>query len=104
MGFGRDDSEWIKSDGPRPGPIRIGPVVVASFWTQTGGPFGRVVGAREMAASSPSRAARLAFAAAARSRAFASEAASALAEIKPGEVGIVSGIPKEHLRRRVMAE
>uniref|UniRef100_M1BXL6 NADH-ubiquinone oxidoreductase 18 kDa subunit n=2 Tax=Solanum TaxID=4107 RepID=M1BXL6_SOLTU len=31
-------------------------------------------------------------------RQFASEA---LVEIKPGEIGMVSGIPDEHLRRRV---
>ncbi|TKY55606.1 NADH dehydrogenase of ubiquinone iron-sulfur protein 4 [Spatholobus suberectus] len=28
--------------------------------------------------------------------------ANALVEIKPGEIGIVSGIPQEHLRRRVV--
>lgn len=32
-------------------------------------------------------------------RLFASDA---LAEIKPGEIGLISGIPREHLRRRVM--
>ncbi|PKA61553.1 NADH dehydrogenase [ubiquinone] iron-sulfur protein 4, mitochondrial [Apostasia shenzhenica] len=29
-------------------------------------------------------------------------ATDALVEIKPGEVGVVSGIPREHLRRRVI--
>ncbi|XP_010274399.1 PREDICTED: NADH dehydrogenase [ubiquinone] iron-sulfur protein 4, mitochondrial-like isoform X2 [Nelumbo nucifera] len=33
------------------------------------------------------------------SRSFSAEA---LVEVKPGEVGIVSGIPEEHLRRRVI--
>ncbi|KAL4353313.1 hypothetical protein GQ457_06G035470 [Hibiscus cannabinus] len=33
------------------------------------------------------------------SRAFSSDA---LVEVKPGEVGMVSGIPEEHLRRRVV--
>ena len=28
-------------------------------------------------------------------------ASDALVEIKPGEIGIVSGIPEEHLKRRV---
>lgn len=32
------------------------------------------------------------------SRTFSSDA---LVEVKPGEVGMVSGIPEEHLRRRV---
>ncbi|KAM0937733.1 putative NADH:ubiquinone reductase (H(+)-translocating) [Dioscorea sansibarensis] len=32
-------------------------------------------------------------------RSFASDA---LVELKPGEIGMVSGIPQEHLRRRVM--
>lgn len=32
------------------------------------------------------------------SRAFS---ADALVEVKPGEIGMVSGIPEEHLRRRV---
>uniref|UniRef100_A0A1S4B3I8 NADH dehydrogenase [ubiquinone] iron-sulfur protein 4, mitochondrial n=2 Tax=Nicotiana TaxID=4085 RepID=A0A1S4B3I8_TOBAC len=31
-----------------------------------------------------------------------SSSADALVEIKPGEVGMVSGIPQEHLRRRVI--
>ncbi|XP_051114745.1 NADH dehydrogenase [ubiquinone] iron-sulfur protein 4, mitochondrial [Andrographis paniculata] len=34
------------------------------------------------------------------SRTFATD--DALVEVKPGEVGIVSGIPQEHLRRRVL--
>ncbi|CAI9758480.1 unnamed protein product [Fraxinus pennsylvanica] len=34
------------------------------------------------------------------SRAFSTE--DALVEIKPGEVGLVSGIPEEHLRRKVL--
>ncbi|GAY33897.1 hypothetical protein CUMW_008630 [Citrus unshiu] len=33
------------------------------------------------------------------SRAFS---ADALVEVKPGEIGMVSGIPEEHLRRRVV--
>ncbi|XVE86987.1 hypothetical protein DITRI_Ditri18aG0079800 [Diplodiscus trichospermus] len=33
------------------------------------------------------------------SRTFSSDA---LVEVKPGEVGVVSGIPEEHLRRRVV--
>ncbi|KAA8522590.1 hypothetical protein F0562_013049 [Nyssa sinensis] len=33
------------------------------------------------------------------SRAFSTDA---LVELKPGEIGIVSGIPEEHLRRRVV--
>ncbi|XP_012846659.1 PREDICTED: NADH dehydrogenase [ubiquinone] iron-sulfur protein 4, mitochondrial-like isoform X2 [Erythranthe guttata] len=35
-----------------------------------------------------------------RSKAFSTE--DSLAEIKPVEIGIVSGIPQEHLRRRVL--
>ncbi|KAJ4838278.1 hypothetical protein Tsubulata_037834, partial [Turnera subulata] len=31
-----------------------------------------------------------------------SASADALVEIKPGEIGMVSGIPQEHLRRRVV--
>ncbi|PSR99915.1 NADH dehydrogenase [ubiquinone] iron-sulfur protein [Actinidia chinensis var. chinensis] len=31
-----------------------------------------------------------------------SSSSDALVEIKPGEVGIISGIPEEHLRRRVV--
>ncbi|KAK6939718.1 NADH dehydrogenase ubiquinone Fe-S protein 4, mitochondrial [Dillenia turbinata] len=31
-----------------------------------------------------------------------SSASDALVEVKPGEVGLVSGIPEEHLRRRVV--
>jgi NADH dehydrogenase (ubiquinone) Fe-S protein 4 len=34
-------------------------------------------------------------------RMLSSEASDALVEIKPGEIGMVSGIPEEHLRRRV---
>lgn len=34
-----------------------------------------------------------------RERAFSSDA---LVETKPGEIGTVSGIPEEHLRRRVL--
>ncbi|XP_073156956.1 NADH dehydrogenase [ubiquinone] iron-sulfur protein 4, mitochondrial [Henckelia pumila] len=34
------------------------------------------------------------------SRAFSTD--DSLVEIKPGEIGIVSGIPEEHLRRRVL--
>ena len=30
-----------------------------------------------------------------------SSASDALVELKPGEVGMISGIPEEHLRRRV---
>lgn len=39
---------------------------------------------------------------AAASRPFSADA-DALVEIKPGEIGMVSGIPEEHLRRRVRA-
>ncbi|GJN11191.1 hypothetical protein PR202_ga29364 [Eleusine coracana subsp. coracana] len=35
-------------------------------------------------------------------RMFSSGASDALVEIKPGEIGMVSGIPDEHLRRRVV--
>ncbi|CAL5332542.1 unnamed protein product [Camellia sinensis] len=35
-------------------------------------------------------------------RSFSSSSSDALVETKPGEVGIVSGIPQEHLRRRVV--
>ena len=35
-----------------------------------------------------------------RTRSFSSSS-DALVEVKPGEIGIVSGIPEEHLRRRV---
>ncbi|XP_058219815.1 NADH dehydrogenase [ubiquinone] iron-sulfur protein 4, mitochondrial-like [Rhododendron vialii] len=35
-------------------------------------------------------------------RLFSSSSSDALVEIKPGEVGIISGIPEEHLRRRVV--
>ncbi|KZV24951.1 NADH dehydrogenase [Dorcoceras hygrometricum] len=34
------------------------------------------------------------------SKAFSTD--DSLVEIKPGEIGIVSGIPKEHLRRKVL--
>jgi len=34
-------------------------------------------------------------------RSFASEAEDSLVEVRPGEIGLVSGIPEEHLRRRV---
>ncbi|KAK6152786.1 hypothetical protein DH2020_012425 [Rehmannia glutinosa] len=34
------------------------------------------------------------------SRAFSTE--DSLVEVKPGEIGMVSGIPQEHLRRRVL--
>jgi hypothetical protein len=34
-------------------------------------------------------------------RMLSSGASDALVEIKPGEIGMVSGIPEEHLRRRV---
>ncbi|KAL7245406.1 hypothetical protein ACSBR2_000687 [Camellia fascicularis] len=37
-----------------------------------------------------------------RSRSFSSSLSDALVETKPGEVGIVFGIPQEHLRRRVV--
>ncbi|GMY17378.1 NADH dehydrogenase [ubiquinone] iron-sulfur protein 4, mitochondrial-like [Fagus crenata] len=36
-----------------------------------------------------------------RTRSFSSSS-DALVEVKPGEIGIVSGIPEEHLRRRVI--
>jgi hypothetical protein len=32
---------------------------------------------------------------------LSAEASDALVEIKPGEIGMVSGIPEEHLRRKV---
>ncbi|KAJ1291647.1 hypothetical protein BS78_02G331700 [Paspalum vaginatum] len=35
-------------------------------------------------------------------RMFSAEASDALVEIKPGEIGMVSGIPEEHLRRKVV--
>lgn len=35
-------------------------------------------------------------------RSFASEAEDSLVEVRPGEIGLVSGIPEEHLRRRVV--
>ncbi|CAL5383861.1 unnamed protein product [Camellia sinensis] len=35
-------------------------------------------------------------------RSFSSSSSDALVETKPGEVGIVSDIPQEHLRRRVV--
>jgi hypothetical protein len=34
-------------------------------------------------------------------RMLSAEASDALVEIKPGEIGMVSGIPEEHLRRKV---
>ncbi|CAD6223323.1 unnamed protein product [Miscanthus lutarioriparius] len=34
-------------------------------------------------------------------RTLSAEASDALVEIKPGEIGMVSGIPAEHLRRKV---
>ncbi|XP_050266312.1 NADH dehydrogenase [ubiquinone] iron-sulfur protein 4, mitochondrial-like [Quercus robur] len=33
---------------------------------------------------------------------FFSSASDALVEVKPGEVGTISGVPEEHLRRRVI--
>ncbi|KAM3365069.1 hypothetical protein ACQJBY_015064 [Aegilops geniculata] len=35
-------------------------------------------------------------------RMLSAEASDALVEIKPGEIGMVSGIPEEHLRRKVL--
>lgn len=35
-------------------------------------------------------------------RMLSAEASDALVEIKPGEIGMVSGIPEEHLRRKVV--
>ncbi|KAK6938567.1 NADH dehydrogenase ubiquinone Fe-S protein 4, mitochondrial [Dillenia turbinata] len=35
-------------------------------------------------------------------RCLSSSSSDALVEVKPGEVGLVSGIPEEHLRRRVV--
>nr|CAB3454793.1 unnamed protein product [Digitaria exilis] len=36
-------------------------------------------------------------------RMLSAEASDALVEIKPGEIGMVSGIPEEHLRRKTPA-
>jgi NADH dehydrogenase (ubiquinone) Fe-S protein 4 len=44
---------------------------------------------------------RRAFLTPAPARMLSSEASDALVEIKSGEIGMVSGIPEEHLRRRV---
>ncbi|OVA09391.1 NADH dehydrogenase ubiquinone Fe-S protein 4 [Macleaya cordata] len=48
------------------------------------------------------RAVRSAFLSASSSSSSRSYSADALVEVKPGEIGMVSGIPQEHLQRRVV--